>query len=360
MVGEKRFAKALMIVSLVVLFAAPGGKAHGNVVGLGGGSGGRWVGPGGWIRKTEIVCDDALDNDRDGLVDCDDPDCQATPACDELDCNDGIDNNHNGLADCADPYCKNNSGCVPALLSTSPADCSDIPVGAKLTLHFSMPMDATSLQKAIVVEMYNNPFGWGVVSGSLSSLKEDPTVFEFSGSLAPGIYRARLSDGIKSVDGVPLPPQDPIHFYVGSLPDSLIPSPAGDFVRPICTKLMLAHAAQYGSPLMPTDCQGDGNPNFLGSIDSTKLPPRLGVWSPAMGLTQLNDMVSNGKVLVNADAKTKCINEISQLTCKQVAPLGGPDLNDIFFGANAFGWINATTTPSCQGAFIVTPNLVPR
>jgi hypothetical protein len=52
------------------------------------------------------VCDDTVDNDCDGIVDCADPDCDGDPACPELiewpDCFDGIDNDNDGLTDCAD------------------------------------------------------------------------------------------------------------------------------------------------------------------------------------------------------------------------------------------------------------------
>lgn len=58
---------------------------------------------------TEI-CDDQVDNDGDGAVDCDDADCVPTCMGDmygapiEL-CNDGIDNDGDGATDCADPDC---------------------------------------------------------------------------------------------------------------------------------------------------------------------------------------------------------------------------------------------------------------
>jgi hypothetical protein len=55
---------------------------------------------------TPEVCDDVTDNDCDGLVDCDDPDCAGDPACPSLiefpDCFDGLDNDFDGLFDCAD------------------------------------------------------------------------------------------------------------------------------------------------------------------------------------------------------------------------------------------------------------------
>ena len=53
------------------------------------------------------VCDDGLDKDGDGRVDCDDRDCRQDSACTggggspEV-CDDGIDNDLDGKTDCAD------------------------------------------------------------------------------------------------------------------------------------------------------------------------------------------------------------------------------------------------------------------
>jgi hypothetical protein len=59
------------------------------------------------------VCDDGLDNDGDGPIDCADPDCvgQAGGPCGELcqqpetTCNDFFDNDGDGAVDCADSDC---------------------------------------------------------------------------------------------------------------------------------------------------------------------------------------------------------------------------------------------------------------
>jgi len=69
------------------------------------------------------ICDDGIDNDGDGLTDCNDSvDCSSDPACSapppetEI-CNDGIDNDGDGLTDCLDkldcrqdPACKTGGG----------------------------------------------------------------------------------------------------------------------------------------------------------------------------------------------------------------------------------------------------------
>jgi hypothetical protein len=62
------------------------------------------------------------DEDGDGLVNCDDPDChtcdptqfcfkQDDPSCGEV-CNDGIDNDNNGYVDCDDPNCESTEMCT--------------------------------------------------------------------------------------------------------------------------------------------------------------------------------------------------------------------------------------------------------
>lgn len=50
-------------------------------------------------------CADTVDNDLDGLTDCDDPDCDGVFACENEDCADGRDNDGNGLVDAQDPRC---------------------------------------------------------------------------------------------------------------------------------------------------------------------------------------------------------------------------------------------------------------
>jgi hypothetical protein len=58
------------------------------------------------------ICDNGVDDDEDGLVDCDDESCSTDPACMETVCNDGIDDDEDGLVDCDDPDCENNWRCM--------------------------------------------------------------------------------------------------------------------------------------------------------------------------------------------------------------------------------------------------------
>ena len=78
--------------------AAPGAPRYELFVGCAGG--------------REVLCDNGVDDNGNGLVDCADPDCLYDEACAENDCSDGIDNNNNGLTDCADPSCALDPACL--------------------------------------------------------------------------------------------------------------------------------------------------------------------------------------------------------------------------------------------------------
>jgi hypothetical protein len=61
-------------------------------------------------------CDNGLDDDGNGDVDCDDSQCALAAACepaeDETDCSDGADDDRDGLTDCDDPDCAAAGDCV--------------------------------------------------------------------------------------------------------------------------------------------------------------------------------------------------------------------------------------------------------
>jgi hypothetical protein len=79
------------------------------------------------MLRKETECADGIDNDNNGLTDCQDPSCQGLScgsgcACAdggsiEIACHDMMDNDHDGLTDCGDPDCLGQScgaGCICA------------------------------------------------------------------------------------------------------------------------------------------------------------------------------------------------------------------------------------------------------
>ena len=67
------------------------------------------------IPRREQRCNDALDDDGDGHVDCEDSDCRGAPVCfDRREvCDDGRDNNGDERIDCDDVTCHLEPGCPP-------------------------------------------------------------------------------------------------------------------------------------------------------------------------------------------------------------------------------------------------------
>ena len=63
------------------------------------------------------ICDNGIDDNVDGLTDCDDPACALDAACtgaapaDGENCTNDVDDDDNGLTDCDDPACFGNSAC---------------------------------------------------------------------------------------------------------------------------------------------------------------------------------------------------------------------------------------------------------
>ena len=80
----------------------------------------------------ETICNDRIDNDRDGRTDCFDADCNGDPACVETICNDGRDNDNDGRTDCFDNDCNGNPACIEVLCTDGrdndndgQTDCND-------------------------------------------------------------------------------------------------------------------------------------------------------------------------------------------------------------------------------------------
>jgi hypothetical protein len=63
--------------------------------------------------SSETSCNDAVDNDNDFLIDCEDSDCDSDDACmGSEDCTNNVDDNDNGLIDCEDSACSSDPSCT--------------------------------------------------------------------------------------------------------------------------------------------------------------------------------------------------------------------------------------------------------
>jgi len=65
---------------------------------------------------TVEICDNGIDDDNDGWIDCNDSECFALSICIEI-CDNGVDDNGNGLEDSEDPQCSTSSGVTGGLES---------------------------------------------------------------------------------------------------------------------------------------------------------------------------------------------------------------------------------------------------
>jgi len=61
---------------------------------------------------TGEICDNEIDDNGNGKIDCEDESCKTNPACMETICDDGIDDEGDGLVDCDDPDCEKNWQCM--------------------------------------------------------------------------------------------------------------------------------------------------------------------------------------------------------------------------------------------------------
>lgn len=70
------------------------------------------------VCPTEVECFDGIDDDGDGLSDCEDVDCLDVEGfCIEIACADGIDSDRDGLTDCEDDDCLGDRACMQTRFS---------------------------------------------------------------------------------------------------------------------------------------------------------------------------------------------------------------------------------------------------
>ena len=64
------------------------------------------------IECKPEICDNGEDDNEDGLIDCLDPQCENEVTCSPENCTNGVDDNLNGLTDCRDPQCATAPNCL--------------------------------------------------------------------------------------------------------------------------------------------------------------------------------------------------------------------------------------------------------
>jgi hypothetical protein len=66
------------------------------------------------VGCADEVCNNNLDDDGDGQVDCADSNCTNNAICNEIgECNDNLDNDNDNATDCNDSDCANDAACLP-------------------------------------------------------------------------------------------------------------------------------------------------------------------------------------------------------------------------------------------------------
>lgn len=70
-------------------------------------------------------CTNEIDDNGDGLIDCDDPQCANIQACIPENCTNDKDDNGDGLVDCKDPQCTNALVCQPEICNNDKDDNGD-------------------------------------------------------------------------------------------------------------------------------------------------------------------------------------------------------------------------------------------
>ena len=155
---------------------------------------------------TPENCTNGVDDDGDGLIDCEDTDCDLDPACagpPPENCTNGTDDDGDGLADCDDPDCSGAPSC-------------------------QVPLDGFTFIASDVLASYSPGTGNGSFSATLS-IEEDATApgfpnqtqgFSFGLANNPSLITATTWNAAASLDGLNSnsgPDFIDINFYVDGL-----------------------------------------------------------------------------------------------------------------------------------------------
>ena len=135
------------------------------------------------VQPDPEICDNQIDDNGDGLVDCADPECADFTACQAEVCDNQIDDNGDGLVDCADPECADASNCVSGdcpqgdlLFFGSEATETDVELTGSLPV--TVPISGRhgnnllGIQLGVAIQAGSGTQSW-TFSGDVGSTKED-------------------------------------------------------------------------------------------------------------------------------------------------------------------------------------------
>ena len=218
--------------------------------------------------ETGADCSDGADNDGDGLIDCDDEDCSQLDYClgspaygepFEANCGDGIDNDDDGGVDCADQDCVTSGYCVVLYGAMLVEECDNGLDDDYDGLIDCEDEDCAQLDYCIGSPIYGEPVETNCDDGidndddgATDCSDEDCALATACGVDAYGIMLWEdCSNGIDDDnDG------------------------ATDCEDSECAGAAVCQGGRYGVPIEPTCTDGQVNP---GETDVRRLPRRLGV-----------------------------------------------------------------------------------
>lgn len=152
------------------------------------------------LRTTEACadgCTDGIDNDSDGYVDCEDPDCADDTNCPEI-CTDGIDNDADGYVDCDDQECVILTDCQKRVFITSGTYTGDIVNACSNDYGTDCPMYDGVLAADVICNKLATAAGLpGTYKAWLASYANTAPFYRFAKSSVP--YR-RVDDVVIAFD----------------------------------------------------------------------------------------------------------------------------------------------------------------
>ena len=98
-------------------------------------------------EPEDEVCDDGVDNDLDGNVDCEDSDCMDD--CVE-DCSDGVDNDADSDVDCHDDECTGAAGCEEFVSFSLVTDLKEVMLVSGYYVQYLLGYDAALIMQGYV------------------------------------------------------------------------------------------------------------------------------------------------------------------------------------------------------------------